>query len=263
MQCPIFKALFVSLLAAPLLAHDFWIEPQSFAPATNSVVTLRFRFGEDFVGEAFARDDEIIREFALVGPPGWQRVAGETDDDPAGRARTGGPGLYLAGYSSEPTFVEIPAAAFEEYLVKEGLEHAVKTRHANGTRNQPGREYYSRCAKTLLAVGSGATNGFAKPLGFRLEILPEKNPLTLAAGDTLPVRVLFDSKPCPDLYVVAYGTNAPRKWIAARTDAEGRVALKLPSRTTWMLKTTHIFPYADPMKADWESIWATYLFDQK
>lgn len=259
------RKLIAILLAFPALlnAHDFWIEPQTFHPETNSQVTLRFRFGEDFIGEAFPRDDEIIREFVLVGPPGWQRVAGHTDDDPAGRAHTGGPGLYLAGYFSIPTYVELPPFEFEEYLAKEGLDHAIKTRHGDGTRNKPGRELFSRCAKTLLTVGDGATNGYAKPLGFRLEILPEKNPLTLAAGDTLPLRVTFDDKPAPDVLVVAYATNAPKKWITARTDAAGRASLKLHSRATWMLKATHIFPHPDKARADWESVWATYLFDQK
>lgn len=189
-------------------------------------------------------------------------IAGENGGEPAGRATTGGDGLYLAGYRSRPMFLEIEAAKFEEYLWKEGLDHAIKSRHARGDRSRPGRELFSRCAKALLVCGGGATNGYNRALGFRLEIIPGKNPVTLAAGDALPLRVLFDSKPCANLLVTAIGTNAPTRRIQQRTDSNGSATIVVPERGTWLIKTVHIVPADDPKKADWESLWATFIFHQ-
>ncbi len=253
--------LLSSVLAAS--AHDFWIEPSTFTPATGAVVQLRLRIGDEFVGQKYARDEDLLDQFLLAGPPGVQFVSGENGDEPAGHAKTGGDGLYIAGYSSHPMFLEIAPAKFEEYLWKEGLDQVVRLRHATaGGRDKPGRENFSRCAKALLTAGAGSTNGYAHVLGFRLEIVPEKNPLTLAAGDSLPVKVLHEGRPCSNLLITAISTNAPTRRIQGRTDSEGRVELKLPDRSEWLIKTVCIFPAADPKKADWESLWATYIFSQ-
>lgn len=256
------KAVLPLLLLCATLArgHEFWLQPSSFAPATGSVVTLQWLIGDNLQGIEYPRDEGLIDRFVFVGPPGWQVVAGDDGDKPAGHATVGGDGLYLAGYRSTRMFVELKAAEFEEYLWKEGLEHIVRLRHARGERTKPGREFFSRCAKTLIAGGAGATNGYERVLGLRLEIIPEKNPLSLSGGGDLPVRVLFDGKPCPDLLVAALGTRAPGRPVQARTGADGRVRLALPQRDTWLVKTVHIFPAPDPHDADWESLWATFLF---
>ena len=41
--------------AGNALAHDFWIEPSSLAPASGQVVTVRLLVGERFSGELVAR----------------------------------------------------------------------------------------------------------------------------------------------------------------------------------------------------------------
>ncbi len=254
--------LLLCALPVAAVAHDFWFEPSSFTPAPGQRVEFRLRIGDDFVGEKYPRDEELLDQFVLAGPPGWQNVAGNNGDEPAGHATAGDAGLYLAGYRSKPMFIELEAAKFEQYLWKEGLEHAIRSRHAHGENARPGRELFSRCAKALLVSGAGATNGYDRALGFRLEIIPAKNPLALAAGDTLPVTVSFEAKPISNLLVTAISTNNPTRRIQGRTDASGRVDLKLPERSTWLVKTVHIFPAADPKRADWESLWATYIFSQ-
>lgn len=246
----------------PAVAHDFWIEPSTFRPARGEEMTLRLRIGDDFAGETYARDGDLLDAFVLAGPAGSQQVGGRNGDEPAGRVKPDADGLCIAGYRSRPMYLEIEGAKFEEYLWKEGLEQVVKTRHARGQNAKPGRELFSRCAKALVVAGTGSTGGFDRSLGFRLEIIPEKNPLPLAAGGSLPLRVLFDGRPCPDLLLTAISTNAPTRRIQARTDAEGRASLVLPDRSTWLLKTVHIFPAADTKKADWESLWATFIFSQ-
>lgn len=252
----------VLLAVLPVAAHDFWIEPSSFFPSVASELSLRLRIGDDFVGEAYPRDEQLADRFVYVGEPGWQTVRGNEGDEPAGRANVGHDGLFIAGYSSHPLFFEVAPVDFEKYLFKEGLEHAVRTRHERGDRDRPGRELFSRCAKALITAGRGGTNGYDRSLGFRLEIIPDRNPLTLEAGGTLPVRMLFNQQPCSNLLLTAICTAAPTKRVMGRSDAAGRVELVLPTRGTWLLKTVHIFPAADPKRADWESLWATYIFSQ-
>ena len=59
-------ALALVLSAAPLAAHDMWIEPSSFVPETGKVVGLRLRVGQDFLGDPIPRDHCRHKECARM-----------------------------------------------------------------------------------------------------------------------------------------------------------------------------------------------------
>ena len=47
----------VGNLAAPLAAHDFWIEPTGFRADLGRVVGVKLRVGDDFHGDPVPRSD--------------------------------------------------------------------------------------------------------------------------------------------------------------------------------------------------------------
>ena len=55
-----------ALLAAPLAAHDFWIEPSSFRPEVGSVVGIQLVVGQKFRGEPLPRNPALIAKFVLI-----------------------------------------------------------------------------------------------------------------------------------------------------------------------------------------------------
>src|SRR5207249_7443329 len=61
--------------------------------------------------------------------------------------------------SSDLRSIELEPEKFESYLKDEGLERVVKIRSDRKETLKPGREVFSRCAKTLLKVGAGAADG--------------------------------------------------------------------------------------------------------
>ena len=66
-----FVALALILSAAPLAAHDMWIEPSSFIPVAGQVVGLRLRVGQDFLGDPIPRDpEEADRRRLTLGAQG-------------------------------------------------------------------------------------------------------------------------------------------------------------------------------------------------
>src|SRR5262249_24981976 len=95
------------LLAAPAAAHDFLIEPSTFTPGPPQPVSLRLLVGERFAGEGVPRSDAIIVRFTVAAPGGEARVQGRDGSDPAGMAVVGAPGLYVAGYRSRPSTIEV------------------------------------------------------------------------------------------------------------------------------------------------------------
>ncbi len=91
-----------------------------------------------------------------------------------------------------------------------------------------------------------------------LEIIPEKDPTALRAGDEFPVRVLRNGAPLADfsLGIVREGrTNRSLK----KTDVEGRAVFKVPRAGKWLLRGTELRSSNKPA-TDWESDFTTMSF---
>ncbi len=255
-------ALALALLAGPdLWAHDFWIEPSTFRPAVAQRMAVRLRVGQEFRGDPVPRIPSLLKRFTLVGPAGEMDVPGVPNTEPAGFLSIPAPGLYMVVYAGNPEPVQLDPQKFNDYLGQEGLEKIAELREKRGETGAPAREIFSRCAKALLAVGGSTTgSGWDRPLGLRLEIVPEANPYMLQGGGKLPARLLYQGKPLPGALVVAFTKDRPAAKVSARSDGEGRVALELDRPGTWLVKAVHMIPAARESGADWESFWASLTF---
>jgi hypothetical protein len=253
------------LLTAGISAHDFWIEPSTFAPGADEAVRLQLRVGEQFLGESLARNSAGIERFVAVGPSGERPVPGRDGMDPAGLLRLDAPGLWHIAYRSKPAPVILPADKFEQYLREEGLEYIIDARAARGESRMPGRERFSRSVKALLRSGDARTaSGFDRVVGLTLEFALEADPAA-APGGRLPMRLLHDGRPLPQALVIAYrkdagAAGAGREAMRARTDANGRIVLKVePGR--WLVKAVYMKGAAADSGADWESVWTALTFE--
>ncbi len=262
-----------AVLAAPTLAHDFWIEPESFRPKADATLKVALKVGDFAIGDELPRTDLRILDFSLRGADLRTAVVGRDGALPAGFVRTRGAGLHALGYRSTPSFVELEGAKFEEYLREKGLERVSAERARLGESEARARELYSRCAKALIQVGEGGPQEFALMFDYPLEILPERNPNALfsapATAAALPVRVFFNGAPLQGALLGALelrddaAHRPPQTPIVARTDAEGRASLELPHAGRWMLAVVHMERAKDPARADWESFWASLTFEAR
>lgn len=262
---PFGLALILTALSAPAVrGHDFWIEPSAFTPAPGQRVAVRLKVGEHFRGDPVPRNPERIERFAAVGPSGETPVAGPPGGEPAGFVTLGKPGLHLLVYDSDHASVELEGEKFEQYLREEGLEAVSALRARRGQTGAPVKEVYSRCAKSLLAVGGGGGSGYERSLGLPLELVPEANPYTLKNGGELPVRLYYGGKPLAGALVMALQKDRPEPRLSARSDAQGRVRLKLDRPGVWLVKAVHMVPAVSAAReagADWESFWASLTFE--
>ncbi len=250
--------LLAALIAAPLGAHDLWIEPGSFAPAAGAEVALYLKVGEGFAGEPVPRNPQRIERFAVVAPDGTEiPAAGEPGADPAGVVAVRGAGLHVALYRSNHAAIELEAGKFESYLREEGLERVIDDRRRRSEAATPGRELYSRSVKALLAVGG--SGGRDRALGLPIELIAEGNPhhLHTASGGELAVRLLFRGAPLAGVQVVAIPRGAPRERVARRTDARGRASFPVSAAGPWLIKAVHMVRLDDDPRAQWESFWAS------
>jgi hypothetical protein len=249
--------IFLLLIALPLAAHDFWIEPSTFRPPTGVTFTAALRVGQDFIGDPVPRSSQLIERFIVRDAAGERPVVGMENHDPAGYIRIETPGAAVIGYRSRPYPLTLEAAKFEDYLRVEGLDSIVALRAKRGETAKPDKEIFSRYAKALVVSGDVKPAGYDMPLGFRLELIPETSPFAATAR----FRLLFEGKPLAAALVTALpqtGTAALR----ARTDAEGRVEFAFPKNGVWLVKSVHMIPAPSDSGADWESLWASFTFER-
>jgi Domain of unknown function (DUF4198) len=229
------------LLTTPAIAHDFWIEPSTFAPKPGQVVAVRLRVGEHLEGEAVPRRPKRIERFFARSASGEVDVPGHDNRDPAGLLTVRDEGTTIVAYRSLPTRTELDAAKFESYLREEGLEHLAKASSASVS------EIYSRAAKTLLHSGGGKVTDRA--VGLRLELVRNGNDF----------QVLFEGIPLQRALIVAIrrGGGEPMRM---RSDAEGNVRFGPLAKGEWLVKTVHMIPAPPSANAEWESLWASVTF---
>lgn len=250
--------VFIALLAAPVaLGHEFWIEPSDFRPPVGSVVAARVMVGENFFGEAKLRDDTHIVRFEIVGPEGGNPMVGRPGSEPAGLARIAAPGVHLVGYESHPRNVSLEGAKLDQYIREEGLEPFFR-----GDRPAKIEDHYSRYAKSLLLAGGAppSSRGYDQRLGFALELIPQRDPAGLSAGESLPLILLRDGRPLAEAQVTARKRGQPSTKLTARSDEKGRVSFPLSGPGVWMVNSVFIRPLPDQADS-WESLWASLTFE--
>jgi hypothetical protein len=244
--------------ATPVRGHDFWIEPSSSRSAPGSLVVLRLRVGEHFVGDPVPRDATLLRRFVVVDADGERPIPGAEGRDPAGLLR--GP---LSGGTAVVVYESAPSAA--EMDRDEGLARLPGV--AAATAYPPGREttrdLFSRHAKALLgppgAAATTATDAAVRPLGLAFELVPARDPSALAGGGEVGFRVLFRGAPLPGIRVAAIPRDAPREVVAATTGPEGQVTLPLRPGA-WLVKAVFAQPAAPSDDAELRSYWASLTF---
>ena len=257
-------ALVAIAFPASIAAHDFWILPTSFQPVAGTAVGLHLLVGEHFVGERVPRNAAQIERFFAVGPAGVRDVIGRDGMDPAGLLRADAPGTWVVGYRSRPSRVELPAAAFDQYLKEEGLEHVIAERARLGESTAVAREQFSRSVKSIVTVGE-ASGGDAvfRPLGLTLELVPERDPRQINPAG-LPLRLLYNGKPLANAQIVAlrqaHREAGPVEPVAKlRTDRDGRAVV--PSGAgKWMIKAVQMRRADSGSAVQWESIWTSLTF---
>ena len=107
---------------APLFAHDMWIEPSTFSPPAGEIIPIRLRVGQDLLGDPLPRESSLIKQFVVQDAKELKPVVGRDGSDPAGFVLVPKPGLFIVGYFSNPSSVELAPEKFNQYLKDEGLD---------------------------------------------------------------------------------------------------------------------------------------------
>ena len=255
-----FTLLSVAVCAASLSAHEFWIEPSTFAPTPGKIIGIRARVGDGVLGDPVPRDPALLQELVVDAGSGPTPVVGRDGADPAGLLRIAANGMHVVGYLGKPTPVELPAAKFNEYLKDEGLEAIRAERTRLKSADKSARELFTRCAKTLVLAGLARRDQRDRQLGFPLELVAETNPYLATPGNELTFTLLHRGRPLKGALVTAIRRQDGQR-LSVRSDAAGRARFVLPAAGGWLVKSVHMTAASASTDADWVSYWASLTFD--
>jgi len=111
--------------------------------------------------------------------------------------------------------------------------------------------------KYTKAIFNGDANTL-KPVGQPLEIIMLTNPLTLKAGDKLPVQVLMNGEPAPGAKLIAeYTTDSEN---SVKTDENGEAIITIRNNGLNVIAATLDETLTDNPKADKIGHFATFSF---
>lgn len=260
--------LLTLLLAASAGAHDLFLKLDSYFLPPNSKATVRLLNG------TFQRSDgavarERFRDISLFGPEFRVPVGEAVSWRDEGKTtimeiQTGSPGTYLVGVSTKPREIDLKAADFNDYLQHDGLPDTLADRRKNNELNRDVRERYSKHVRALFQVGDKLSDDYKRALNYPVEIIPQQNPYSLKAGQTIAVLCTLDGKPIANQFVIAGWESRDGKLhtLDARTDAGGFARFKLAGAGKWYMKMIHMTTLSDP-NLNYESKWATLTFEIK
>ena len=238
-------------------AHEFWVEPSEFNPASGARVDVRLCVGDGFEGWALPRNEQRIERFAAIGAHAEQRLLGLDGADPAGVARLETPGRHILAFESKYSLSNMQAEEFSAYLKEKGLERILAQRTQRGETQLRARDAYTRHAKALIRVGDSREGTADRAIGLRLELIAEPVP----AGAARAFKLLYQGKPLADALVTATRLGGADGDLHARTDKQGRATFIIERAGVWRIGAVHMIEARDKKIADWESLWASITFE--
>ena len=259
----------------PVQAHEFWLTPVTAPLVAGESARLTLRVGEYFEGDivGFSASHTLaLRRYSAAGSTDLRALLPGASVVPALLVPMPTPGTHMVIFNNQPSIISLPAGTFNAYLHEEGLDFIKAQREAAGNAEKAGRERYRRFVKTLIrikpatdATPSAATRPdttHAALTGQRLEILPMTDPLALAPGDVLSVRVEFDGKPLAGALLKAWHRRGGQTLIIrAKTAADGSASFDLPYAGPWMISVVHMVPVIGVKDVDWDSMWSNLSFN--
>lgn len=262
---PVLLVVLLGFIAWPAAAHDTWLQPRRVSVLPGTIAQIDLTSGDKFA----AFDTGIKADRIDVARA---RLNGKTIDIAQRapekkslelRVALSDPGVATLWLSLTPKSLELNQKQVRHYLDEIDAPSLLAQAWYAGKGPKglkPWREIYTKHAKTFVRVGRPKSDrSWSEPVGMALEIVPEKDPTALHAGDEFPVRVLKNGAPLPDfsLGIVREGkTNRAFK----KTDAAGRAVFKLGRDGKWLLRGTELRSSNKPA-TDWESDFTTLSFE--
>ena len=264
-SCILMTALLILALPADSLAHDCWLQPDSFRIGLESLLLVRLLTGHRLKAlKELAFEKAMIPRFDLYTRTGRTdllplSVEGQT---PVIEYRADFEGQGLVVMDKDFTDIMLTRDQFDSYMTREGHPDLLALRE-DAERHPQEKERYARCMKALVQVEGPAGTLHDYPTGQKLEIMLGNDPGQSKPGESMAIKVLFENQPLANKYVTAHKLpfDGEASKESVKTDANGAAIFRIDEPGVWLVRMVHISPCSDIGETDWESYWASYCFE--
>lgn len=249
------------LIAAPTLAHEFWIAPKKYQVEKGEMLVADLKNGEEFAGITLGYFERQIVRSDHITSAGVRATEGRTGDVPALTLPPQPEGLVVLVHQTTPSSLKYTEwEKFVAFAAHKDFPDIAARHDALGAPRTGFREVYGRFAKALVAIGDGA--GADAPTGMETEFVAMTNPYDANFTDEMKVQLLYRNTPRADAQVEVF-ERAPEGAVTitlTRTDAAGMATVPVKRGHDYLLDGVVLRPYAGDMDAVWETLWAALTF---
>ena len=259
-------SIVLSSAAAPLLAHEFWIDSKKFQVETGENLGAYSKNGQNFQGIDLAYFTKRAARFEQIDASGAKPVDARLGDSPIFDKPVANEGLFTLLYQTNPDRITYKEwAKFQKFADHKAFGDVLSQHRERGLDEEMFIETYTRFAKGLFAIGSGA--GADAQRGLELEIVALKNPYTDDLSNGLPVKVLYREMPRLNAQVEVFERNSAGETTVStvQTNEDGIAMIEAKTGHTYLLDNV-LLRAASPELAEktgavWETLWAALTFE--
>ena len=274
----IVPVLAVSLaLATTASAHDFWVIPDVFAFAPDSVIHLSGRAGTRFPAGTAVQPARVA-DARLIGAMSQTKITQLSVEGNSLRLHERPPaaGQYVVAVTLTSTPTRSTTAGMLRFLRLEGgAAEAARLDATNALAGQDSITFQATSyATAIIQVGRGGPRAFAVSTGLPLEFVPINDPGHLHVGDTLHVKVVGGGTPVANLGVYggpaidsataagvsAHAPSGANTSLTLATDADGVLHVPLTAAGAWNRRSAWVYHRAGAQPSEWSIARTTYVF---
>jgi uncharacterized GH25 family protein len=263
------KYLLIAILISITLfsvAHEYWIAPVKYKVKSKEPFSINCYAGEDFKEAVWGKRKDRTLQVNMFHEKNKiditpKFIAKDSVKIPMFLNKSGN---HLIAISTKASYIEMEGKAFNAYLEEDGMKNILEYREQNNLKEKRSREYYQRCAKTLLQVDGKNDDSYKINTGMQLEIIPQNNPYSKNVEE-LNVYFEFKGKPLSNYQVRTWCKKEGKLIVKSfyQTNAKGFAILPIKEKGEWMISLVKMELHTASDKAEYESYWGSYTFNNK
>jgi uncharacterized GH25 family protein len=243
----------ILILSGNLMAADYWAWVEE--SDVDKPATVIYGYGTDFPKGDPIKDSVFITRYLppkIMGSSGEIEVEGHplqawiyTTKTPLTSGR------YIITTENKPTFWS-----------KTATDQVNKPK--NEVPNATSCNQFVFLGKYVLTIGTDESEDYSKPLGQKLEIVPQSDPAKIKEGEPFKVQVLYDGKPLAKTELNAFISGLTKDNSAysfsARANDEGILDIIPLKKGVWLAKVVKNDDYSDTAICDKVQYYSTLTF---
>ncbi len=258
-------ALIFSVLTGPVLAHEFWIEPDAYQVPTEGRLEGNLVNGQEFAGTKLSYLPQRFANFAVFAGAQAERVQGRPGDMPALNRDPLVEGLHIVAYQANNATVNYETwEKFQTFVDHKDFGDVLSQHQARGLPEENFTEVYARYSKSLIGVGN--SEGADRRVGLETEIVALTNPYTDDLSDGMRVQVFYRNDVRADTQVEVFqkADDGTVEISLYRTDTQGIATIPVEPGFAYMVDAVVLKePSAELMATSnsvWQTLWANLTF---